>query len=539
MARTKDEPPISPAALAQARAGLAAARGKRRLDLILEQENPGALVRALPADELYLSIREIGLGDAVELVQLASPKQFRAFLDLAAWRGDRVQPRSALPWLRAARAGSTDSPGAAARWAAKLAGIDTELLVLVLRDTLRIHDLERDPDPHLTTDRFLRTPENKFVIEFLAEGAEYMAVRGLVDDLYADDPFKATRLLSSIRWELPSELEETALRWRTGRLADLGYPTREEAFSWFARPAARAQPPAGTPARPPGFYLERIGKGSFLARAAAKLTDEEREHLELELVTAANAALVADAVDPGDLDAVRRAVEASRALVEMGLEDAAGADEARATEILAATAVKFLFQRGFGRALQLKWRAEKLLAVTGSRDAPLLDAPLGEAASALARLRPLYFPGLEVPRAEWGSEAAGAFEPRPFLSSAELARTGEALALAEGLSSLARDLGLAPAPAGGPGAPRLAALYLTALANERLGRGFTLRPIELAEVPAAARALEKIEDSRLAARGEAGDLLATMARAKAEELAPVRDGAAAPLEVVSALWVTP
>jgi hypothetical protein len=536
----RTEKPIDPAALATARAALAQARGKRRLDLILDQPDPAALVRALPADDLYLTIHELGLADAAEIVQLASPDQFRTFLDLAAWSGDHLDPRRALPWLRAARMGSTDSPRAAARWKAKLARLDVELLDLVLRETLRIHDLDQDPDPDLVSDRFMRTPENRFVIEFLADGAEYMAVRGLVDDLYAEDPFKATRLLSSLRFELPSELEETALRWRTGRLQDLGYPPREEALSWFAKPAAAAAPPAGTPGRPAGFFLERIGPGSPLARAAARLGPEERASLELELVTAANAVLVADAVDPGDLEAVREAVEAARTLVELGLETVAGSDEARAAEALATTAVKSLFQRGFGRVLELRWRAERLLASgrAGTRAAPLPDPPLGEMLQALSARRPRYFPGLEVPRQEWGTLAAGAFEPRAFRSSAEVTRTAEALALAEGLAALGAELGLAGAAgSAGPLAPRLAARYLTALANERLGRRFAPDPIDAAELPAAARALAPLDDPRLAAAGEAGRLLADMARARDEELAPLREGARAQPELVAALIV--
>ncbi|GEJ58024.1 DUF6178 family protein [Anaeromyxobacter diazotrophicus] len=538
----REEKPIDPAALAEVRAALSRATGKRRLDLILDQPDPAAVVRALPADDLYLTIREVGLADAVELVQLASADQFRAFLDLAAWQGDHVAPRRALPWLRAARAGSTDSPRAAARWKAKLARLDVELVDLVLRDALRIHDLDADPDPHLQSDRFLRTPENRFIVEFDADGAEYMAVRGIVDDLYADDPFKATRLLASLRSELPSELEETALRWRTGRLSDLGYPSPEEALSWFAKPAARPAPPAGTPGRPAGFFLERLGRGSLLARAAARLAPEERAHLELELVTAANAVLVADAVDPGDLDEVRAAVEAARALVELGLEAVAGADEARAAEALATTAVKALFQRGFGRLLELRWRAERLLASgrAGTRATPLLDPPLGELLSALSARRPRYFPGLELPREAWGTLAAGAFEPRPFLASAEVARTAEALGLAEGLAALGEDLGLRPpAGAAGPLAPRLASLYLTALANERLGRAFAPVPIPAAELAAAARALAPLDDPRLARAGEAGQLLAALARARDEELAPLRDGAAVRPEHVAALLVAP
>lgn len=534
---SKDKP-IDPAALARARSDLGAARGKRRLDLILDQEDPAALVRALPADEVYFTVREIGLADAAELVRLAAPAQFRAFLDLDCWRGDHVDARRALPWLRAARSGAMDSPRAAARWRAKLAQLDAELLHIVLRDALCVHELEQDPDPHLESSRFMRTPEGKFVIEFLVDGAEYAAVRGVVDDLYAEDPFRASRLLSAIRWELTSELEETALRWRAGRLADLGYPTREEALSWFARPAPGAAARAGLPARPPGFYLERLGAGSFLARAADRLSPGQRDRLQLELVTAANAALVADAVDPGDLEAVQRAVQAARALVELGLEELAGSDEARGAEILAARPVRSLFQQGFARVLALKWQAERLLAtgLAGGRGSPLLDPPLGELVDALARRRPLYFPGVEAPREEWGSPSTGASEPRAFLSGAELARAAEALALAEGLAALAGRLRLAPARGEGPLAPRLSALYLTALANERMGGAFSPSPLAPAELPPAARALEALADSRLDAEGGPGRLLAGMARARAEELSAVRAGQVPPAGV-SALLV--
>jgi hypothetical protein len=531
--------PMEGAALAQARVALAAARGRGRLDVVLEQRDPAALVRALPGDELYLTIREIGLGDASEFVQLASADQFRTFLDLACWAGDRFEPRAALPWLRAARAGSLDSPRASARWKAKLTRVDAEVLHLVLRETLRVHDLTEDADPHVTTDRFMRTPDGKFLVEFLADGAEYAAVRGLVDDLLAEDPFKAARLLSSIRWDLPSDLEEVALRWRTGRLADLGYPSREEALSWFARPAPGTAAPAGAPARPAGFLLERLGTGSLLARAASRLPADEREHLELELVTAANAVMIADQVDPGDPDAVQRSVEAGRAFVEMGLEERTGGDEARAAEVLSTTAVKALFQGGFGRVLRLKWRAERLLRAgqAGSRETPLLDPPLGEALAALARRRPLYVPGIETPRERWGSPESAASEPRPFLSAAEVARTTEGVAAAEGLAALASRLRLTPTHTEGPFAPRLSALYLTALANERLGRAFEPAPITAEELPAAARALRALDDARLAGEGEAGQLLAQLAQSRAEELAPLADGSELPATHVTALLV--
>lgn len=275
----------------------------------------------------------------------------------------------------------------------------------------------------------MRTPEGKFVVEFQCDGVEYMAVRGLLDDLFAEDPFQATRLLSAIRWEMPSELEETALRWRTGRLADLGWPPLDEALSWFARPPQTPAHPPGPPARPPGFLLAPLAGGSLLDRAAAQLPPQARESTEAQIGAAANAVLVADAVDPGDVDAVRSAFEAARAYLELGLEKLSGTDEVRAVETLSAMSVKRIFQEGFGRVLELSWRARRILEAAGPETR--LGSPIDEALAALASKRPRYFPGLEAPRAEWGTAAAAAHAPRHFRSTEDLARTEDVLLLAE------------------------------------------------------------------------------------------------------------
>jgi hypothetical protein len=421
----RPERALAPAELREARAALAAARGRRRLDLILEARDPLALVRALPADELYLLIRDVGFAEGSALVPLASTAQFRTFLDLDAWTGDRFESGKALPWLRAARAGAPRDPKSAGRWAAKLRGIDSEVLYLTLRETVRVHDLEVDDDPEIESSHFMRTAENKFVVEFLVEDEAYQAVRGLVDDLIAENPFTATRLLSALASELPSELEESALRWRAARLADLGYPPLEEALSWFARPPRTPARPAGATARPPGFLLAEAGRATLLDRAVAALPADDRDLVEGQLVTAANAVLVANRVDPGDPERVREALLEARGLVELGLHALSGDDDARAAEALVDLPLKRVFQEGFGRLLELRWRAERMAAVPGS--AERLGSPLAEAVAALASRRPRYFPGLEAPREEWGTPAAGAHEPRPFVTPADVRHAAEAL----------------------------------------------------------------------------------------------------------------
>ncbi len=473
------------------------------------------------------------------MVQLASPEQFRTFLDLDAWRGGEVDPMRLVPWLRAARGAPSgaDRDADLDAWREKLDALDPELVSLLLRSALRIHDLEEDEDPDFESERFLRTAEGRYIVEFVPDGADYVAVRRLVDDLYERDPFMAGRILSAVRWELESDLEEQALRWRDGRLADLGYPTFEEALSWFARPAVRRDAPAGLPDRPPGFWLASFRRETLLDRAAARLPADAVERFESEALAAANAAIVADRVDPSDPDAVRNAVESARTLLELGLESLAGSDVDAASLALASTPLKTIFQRGFGQLLELRWRAERIRKeAAAAGPVPALDAPVGETLTAVERRRPRYFPGIERPRDEWGSVAASAFVERAFRSAEEVRRTASALADAEGLLALGRQLGLAPP--GEPNAPTLATLYLTALANERLGRAFAPAPLGRVEIPAAARALEKIDDPRLSGAGAPGELLLGMARNRAAELAPVRAGEEPPPGTIAAVLVS-
>ena len=198
--------------------------------------------------------------------------------------------------------------------------------------------------------------------------------------------------------------------------------------------------------------------------------------------------------------------------------------------------MKRLFQEGFGRVLELSWRADRLFkgGAAGTRTAPLLDAPLGELLSALSSRRPRYQPGVELPREDWGTPSAASIEPRRFLGSLDLTRAAAALELCEGLAGLARELGLAPARADGD-SPRLSALYLTALANERLGRPFRPDPLLARELPAALAALEPLDDPRLGAGGEAGALLQALARQRVEELAGTLERAMATPELATAI----
>jgi len=83
-------------------------RGKQKLDLLLSGDEPGKLIRSLPPEDLYLAILDIGPDDAAEVVALASPEQFRHFVDMSSWRGGDEGPRvpEVLRWLRLSKEGA-------------------------------------------------------------------------------------------------------------------------------------------------------------------------------------------------------------------------------------------------------------------------------------------------------------------------------------------------------------------------------------------------------------------------------------------------
>ncbi|MCA3011540.1 MAG: hypothetical protein INH41_03980 [Myxococcaceae bacterium] len=374
---------------------------------MLEEVDGRALVRSISAEEVYSAIIDVGLADSTEIVQLATPEQFRAWVDLAAWQKDRVDVLEVLHWLRAAR-GDDD-----ADFLAKLQKLDLELVELLFKRLTRIHDLQEDPDVD-TEGVPVETPEGKFLVEVVAEGVDEHAMRQLVKDFMAHNPFELTRFLEAVRWELPTELEETAFQFRQARLQDLGFPPLEDALKVFAW-----RDPDKVTVRPAAPGLSRPGERiDYVAATFRGLDEVERQNLEGEVRYLVNCVLVAEGAEPGDPPALRRLSEQARDTLELGLELLTGGDPDGAPEVVRQRTLKEIFQLGFSLTLKVKRQVEQLSREPGSRFADTWLALDEETAALQALLRRRPLKALKVPGAE----------PVTFRSRKELAEVDGLLA---------------------------------------------------------------------------------------------------------------
>ncbi len=369
---------------------------------MLEEVDGKALVRSLPAEDVYSTIIDVGLPDSTEIVQLATPEQFRTFVDLAAWQRDRMDPLEVLHWLRAAR-GDDDED-----FVKKLGSLDMEVLELVYKRLVTIHDLEENPDVN-PSGPTMEMPEGKYLLEFRIDGVDEAALRRLTFDLVTQNPFELGRFLEAVRWEAVTELEEAAYQFRRARLEDLGFPPLEESIKVFAwvdpeKIAVKKGRAGLAPAQ---------GHTDFVAAAFQGLDSVERQNIESEVRYLVNCVLVADAAEPGDPVAIKRLSEHARDYLDLGLEHYTGGDPSLATEVVRETTLRALFQCGFSLTLKVKRQVEKLQHEEGSRFGETWLALDEESAalSALLRRRPLK--ALKVPGAE----------PVPFRSRREVAET--------------------------------------------------------------------------------------------------------------------
>jgi Family of unknown function (DUF6178) len=382
------------------------ARQKR--DLILSAPEAERLVQSFAPETLFYTLKEIGSADAGDLLSMAAPEQVKGLFDLDCWNKDRVNFARMREWIESmAEAGRR-------RAAEALMELDIELVTLLMRLYLKVYRLDEvQAALDVPSNRVVQFDEH-YAVEFIRYDNILPFLQEILEEMFERDYDYFSSLMDEVYWGVDAELEEQAYQYRIARLNDRGFPDFFEAQSVFGYldprkfdEICRAYPPPNREDALEGdaqvdMAMMAPGSDSSLFNAAltAGFAAQGKRQIRSEMALVANQVLVARAIDFGDPDAVRDAIELTHHYLNLGLEHLAGGDLKTAIDYLRETHLKMLLRLGVSLTIDLRKRAEALVASLGFapgkvRSISYLDSPYREALEGFLLTAPRFYGGLD------------------------------------------------------------------------------------------------------------------------------------------------
>src|SRR6266545_3851792 len=328
---------------------------KKRMEPIISDPEGERLAQALLPQELYLTFTEIGAEDAMDLLNFASPEQREFFLDVELWEKGLFSQKKALMWL-----GYLLEMGEQ-KVAKQLHHLDPELLILLLLQEIAVGGGvgELMPDDERMAD-WDHSFDNLYFISF-RNPKNARLIGTFLDIVFRRDQQLYRTLLEGVKNEVESEMAEEAYLFRAGRMADLGFPDREEAIFIYARIDPGSFVPAQEKKQLRHGGIEcmpvPLKEDTMLARALRRQGSEE---LLLELNYLINNALVAEETSLADSEAMQTVMQRVSGYLTIALEFLCGDDVEKAAAILESEPLKRLFQLGHAIVQGLRKKAERL-----------------------------------------------------------------------------------------------------------------------------------------------------------------------------------
>lgn len=488
----------------------AALSATAKLRALTDLDDLPRTLRRLRPDEMFHLVRDIGLEDAFDLLAYATPAQRRAFVDLTAWTGRSLAPDRFDRVLEMARDVSLDF---AMRY---LDEVGSEVIALRIFAHARVFTQDELDAVEIPDDVSFTSPDGVFTV-VCALPDDVQPLRRLMDLLYARGVEEAHVLLQAGRRDTTPSLEDQAERFRTARLADLGFPPDEERFALFepfdvAALRARLAGDEGLPPRGMAhgetlaLALRDVGPDLFLWRAmsiAASRDDVTGVTRDLTLLV--NRVFAAGDGDAHDGDAWNEASLRTVSLMSLGLEFLTDGDAEVAASILCRAWPAELFRAGVEVVRPAHLQARAVIGrVGGLAGLRLFGETMGEGLRVLASFPPKVGHGQD-----------GVFRVREFSSPADVDWANRLVRTADAVIRFASaTLGFDPKAAQtghGRVSPTFANVLATAWARHLIGGAVSLEPLDS----------EALRDLRIAAFD--GQRLRAGVRPDVESLGPPDD----------------
>jgi len=365
-------------ALYQERKRILALPAQQARDAILEHPQPHALVHSFAEEDLFFLVHDIGPEDALELIALASSRQWEYLLDIESWTKDRLNIPALTQWLDLLL---TADPRRFVDWATSQ---NPELIEYYLFQTIEVIIREHDQDPSDFGDGFMtyddvfyvRLPDDDYgrpappgekekQKEFLSRFLHHLAEQDHV--LYQQTLFQAAAVM-------PGESEEEAFRLRNVRLAEKGFLPFYEAVGVYqpVRPdqlkkrekILRSHTPADQMVPVPVHHSTMMDGTSIFSQALSRITVEEILHqLQIEFAGVCNQLIAADGQPVRNRQDLEVIVKKACGFISIGLERLSGeapkAKGDRTVQFIKTYPLVDLFRTGYGLVADLRVQAKK------------------------------------------------------------------------------------------------------------------------------------------------------------------------------------
>ena len=372
---------------------LIAMSGDEALERILNYRNPAALVHALAVEDFYFMINDIGISDSLPLLALGSYSQWQYVLDIELWEKDCLSSYIGLyqidAFLRAA-------PQRYLKWVLEN---HISLFELLLFRNIEVYLREPGFDPNdLYDDLF--TVDSVFYVRFTpppfmqasddqdtgnVESTELILqiLHNLMEQLAVYDYAQYQKILLESASVIPAEVEEEAYRLRNVRLAEKGFLPYDEAIGVYqplhpedVDPSCKKYFGKNKPSEIRTSVsksdlqgqLKLIGTSNLFADALLTIDAEHILHqLHSEFAGLCNLIAVADQEKIKNRELLQQIVTKTGAYLNIGLECLSEYNQSshqtdrlgRFRELIIKTPLSQIFRVGYGKVLELKWKAQK------------------------------------------------------------------------------------------------------------------------------------------------------------------------------------
>ena len=372
-------------------------------ELILKSHHPEQLVPSLPPEEFFLVYQATHAELIPDLISYANPTQLVFIADLECWREDQIHPKKFLQWLRYLY---DAGPEKLLQW---LGRADFEMVVAAFKPHLGVLKLappEEEIDeilgdhPYFTVDGYYYCLVKEEELELLKRSLEF---------LFGEDKAFYIQLMEGLISELQAESEVEASRLRQERLAEEGFPEKEEAYriyrplskeEWDHLPkekfASGIEPIENAPFLVPTLgSLERLFFDDAFTIMLTHATPQQRDYLQLELTHLSNKAIVCSGTEFSNEQRIRESIQRVCRYLSIALEELSDRDLEKAGKLIGEHWLEHLFRWGNSSVLSLRDVAEEILGMFWKGKArylyPLMGGPYGEILQGVLRTHPQFY----------------------------------------------------------------------------------------------------------------------------------------------------